>query len=237
MSPQSQKISAAPSAAVNGVNNAESSDAMHLIGDFQTIVKTFSSDDIYKKVARLVEEIPQLRSQVEDREKQLKRFEDQFETLKTTHKTAQQESLAVYSDARDELERQKAAVMDRVSSLETDVNQRGSTIADLDGKNNELQLQTRQLKETSDEQKATLKKAKKKVTDLQSEMKEKDDKIQSLNQVLKQEKDRVSQLRNETDQLKEDKASLTKKLETNDTRLREVEGFAEPLREEEIDVS
>lgn len=238
MSSQTQTFSEATSSTVNDVNGAESSnDTMHLIENFFKIVNAFSSDNIYKNVVRLMEEIPHLRSQVADREKKSKQLEDEIENLKSKHKTVQQESLAVYNDARDTLERELTAERNKVSSLETDVNRRDSTIEDLNQKIDELKKQKQHLEETVDGYKATLKKAKKKVTDLQSEVKENEDKKQESERNLNQERDQVLQLKDEMSQLKEENIFLTQKLESKDTRLTELEGFAEPLREEDIDVS
>jgi chromosome segregation ATPase len=121
--------------------------------------------------------------------------------------------------------------------VETEAKERETFITQLQGERDSLQLQVRQLEESSSAQKEAITEAGKKVEELVKNLEDQNDRIQHLEKCLETESGEVERLKSEKESVQATNASLLQILEESNRQLGEFGKFTVPLVEEDIAVS
>ena len=106
-----------------------------------TNVRKLASDDSYKAIANILDEIPQLKTQIKFKDAELDHLKAETDSLKTTHANRVQENLEIYCTQRSKLEREKDQLLREISTLTVNIEQRDVAAAEHHRLQNELRGQ------------------------------------------------------------------------------------------------
>jgi chromosome segregation ATPase len=208
-----------------------SADPLQIVEALVTTVRNLTSDDNYKAVASVFDEIPLLKGQVKSKDTELDRLRREINDLKTAHGNRLGEELALYCTQRSKLEEEKTKLSGEISTLNRNIQQSDATIAELNRTQDGLRGQLGQVKKSLDKEKERVVTANTSITELQQGLKAKDTEIDELKESLRNEKAQVSKTESQLHDLQEENTSLRQDLLSRTTRLSEVEGFATKLDE------
>lgn len=86
-----------------------------------TNVRKLASDDSYKAIANILDEIPQLKTQIKSKDAALDHLKAEINSLKTTHANHVQKSLDTYCTHRGKLKGEKDQLSREISTLTANI--------------------------------------------------------------------------------------------------------------------
>jgi len=205
---------------------------LQIVEALVTAVRTLTSDENYKAVAGIYEEIPLLKGQIDSKDTELRRLRNEIDGLKSTHEARRREELELYRAQHNRLDEEKTKLSKDISILTTTIQERDNAIAGLDRKQKSLQGQLDLAKKLSHDEMKKVTAANTEITKLQQSLKVKDSDIDKLKEDLSSEKTQVSNTAKQLQALRKENTSLREDLR----RLSEIEGFAKELHEEDEDI-
>jgi chromosome segregation ATPase len=206
---------------------------MQVVEALVTNVRNLASDDGYKAIASVFDEIPPLKAQIKSKDAELDRLRVKITSLETTHENRVQENLEIYCTQRNKLEEEKAQFSREISTLTANVQQRDVAAKENHQTQDALRGQLDLARKSLDEEKKKVMAANAAITKLQEGLKGKDTGIDKLKEGLQNERAQVSKVKSQLQDLLREKTSLLQELQFCTTRLSEIEGFTTKLREED----
>lgn len=207
--------------------------SIQLLEALVTNVRNLASDDSYKEVANVLDEIPQLKTQIKSKDAELDHLRADVNSLKTTHANSIQENLDLYCTQRGKLKGRNDQLLGEISTLTATIKQRDAAAAEYHRTQDELQGELDLAKKSLDEERKKLVAANTEITKLQLDLKGKDTGIDKLKEGLHNEKAQASIVKSQLQNLLKEKTSLQQELQSTTIKLSEIEGFAAKLHEED----
>ena len=208
-------------------------DSMQILEALVTNVRHLASDDSYKTIANVFDEIPQLKTQIKSKDAELDHLTAEVKSLKTTYANRVQENLDIYCIQRGKLVGEKDQLSREISTLAASIKQRDVAAAEHHRMQDDLQGQLDLAKKSLDGEKRKLVAANIEITKLQQDVKGRDTGIDKLKEGLHNEKAQVSKVKSQLQNILKEKASLQQELQSSRAKLSEIEGFTTKLHEEE----
>jgi chromosome segregation ATPase len=208
-----------------------SADTLQVVEAFVTTVRNLTSDDNYKAIASVFDEVPLLKERNKSKDTELDRLREEIDGLKTMHENRRQEELELYRTQYNKLEKEKTKLSGEISTLTGTIQQKDDAVAELNRTHDRLRGQLDQVKKSLNDEQKKVTAANTEITELQQSLKVKDAEIDKLKESLRNEKTQVSNTETQLHVLQKENTSLQQNLQSRMTRLSEVEGFATKLRE------
>jgi chromosome segregation ATPase len=209
---------------------------MQAVEALVTNVRNLASNDGYKAIASVFDEIPQLNAQIESQDAELNRLRVNIKALETTHESRIQEDLEIYCKQRNKLEEEKGQLSKDISTLTTKVQQRDAAAIENQRIQDTLRGQLDLAKKSLDEEKKKVIAANAATTRLQESLRGKDTGIDKLKETLQNEKVQVAKVKSQLQDLLKEKSALQKECQSCMTKLSEIEQFTTKLHEEDEEV-
>ncbi len=206
---------------------------MQVVEALVTNVRNLASDDGYKAIASVFDEIPPLKAQIKSQDAEVDRLRVKIKSLETTHENRVQENLEIYCKQRSKLEDEKAQFSRDISTLTAKIQQRDVATIENNRSLDALRGQLDLAKKSLDEEKKKVVAANAATTKLEESLRGKDAEIDKLKEGLRNEKAQVSNVKSQFQDLLREKTSLQRELQSCTTRLSEIEGFITKLHEED----
>jgi chromosome segregation ATPase len=198
---------------------------------FVTAVRNLTSDDSYKAVEGVFEEIPRLKGQIESKDTELGHVRKEAGGIKTKYETRLQDELELYRTRHNKLEEEKDKLAANISTHTATIQQRDKTVAELNRVQDELKRQLGLLKKSLGEEAKKVTNANAEITELQQSLKAKDAEVDKLKDSLRNEKSKVSDTEHQLRDLGGKNIFLQQDLRAKTTKLKELEGFTTELHE------
>lgn len=196
-----------------------------------TNIRNLASDDSYKTIAGVFDEIPRLEGLVESKDIELGNLRNEITELKSRHEKRIQEDLELYRTQRNKLEEEKTTLTGTISTLEAIIQQKDAASAEHTRTQDALQKQLDQITALLGAEKDTVTAANEDITKLQQSIKEKDLGIDNLKDRLHNEETQNSEAKGMVQDLRDEIASLKGDLLSSTTRLNKIESFTTRLQE------
>ena len=97
---------------------------MQILEALVTNVRHLASDDSYKTIVNVFDEIPQLKIQIKSKDAEVDHLTTEVKSLKTTYANRIQENLDIYCIQRGKLEGEKDQLLGEISTLAASIKQR-----------------------------------------------------------------------------------------------------------------
>jgi chromosome segregation ATPase len=162
-----------------------------------TNVRSLASEDGYKAIAGVFDEIPKLNIQIKSQDAELDRLRVKIKSLETTHENRVQEDLEIYCTQRNKLEEEKAQLSRDISTLTTKIQERDVAAIENQRIQDALRGQLDLAKKSLDKEKKKVVAANAATTKLQESLKGKDTGIDKLKGSLHNEKVQVSKVKSQ----------------------------------------
>lgn len=195
-----------------------SADPFQIVAALVTAVQNLTSDDNYKKIAGIFDEIPLLKEQIASKDTELDSLRNDITR-----------NLEVYRTQYNKLEDDNIKLSEKISTLEAEIKEKTVTTAKHDEAQNELRRQLDEVKDLLAKEKENVTKANEEITNLQQNLKSKDTDMDGLKESLNDSKTQGSDSVGQLKQLQKEYSSVQKTLESKTTRLNEFEGFLKNL--------
>ena len=192
-----------------------------------------ASDDGYKAIASLFDEIPKLNAEIQSQKTELDHLTVKIKSLEATHKQSVQETLEIYCTQRNKLQEEKAQLSKDISTLTTKIQQRDVAATENQRIQDALRGRLDLAKKSLDEEKEKVVGANAAITKLQGSLKGKDLEIDNLKESLHIEKVQASQVKSQLQDRLTENTALKQQLHSRIARLNEIERFTMKLREED----
>lgn len=196
-------------------------------------VRKLASDDSYKAIANILDEIPQLKAQIQSKDAELDHLKAEINSLKTTHANRVQENLDIYCTQRGKLEGEKDHLSREISTLTANIEQRDVAAAEHHQLQKELRGQLDLANKSVKEEKKKLVAANADIKKLREDLKGKDTGIEKLKESLHNQMGQVTKVKSQLENLLKQKTSLQQELQLSTAKLSEIEGFTTNLHDEE----
>ena len=210
-----------------------SAESLQTLQGFITIVQNLASDKSYQTIANVVDEIPQLRAQIESKNLETEKLREEINSLKTLHANRIHENLDTYCTQRRKLEGDKEQLSKEISTLRSEIKQKDIAAAELrkseDNSNEQLDLANKLL----EKEKRNLENANSQTKKLRQDLKGKDKEIEELKECLRKEKAQMSEVKTQLQKLSKEKTSLQQDVQSSTASLSEINEFRTKLREED----
>jgi chromosome segregation ATPase len=203
---------------------------------FITALRSLASDDNYKAIASVFDEVPLLKGQVEYKNAELDTIGEEIARLKTRHKDRIQEDLELYRTQRNKLEEAKAKLERDVTAQKSVVKEGDNAIAKLNQRQKTMQGELDLAKKSIDEEKKKVENANTGIIELQQTLKSKNTEINKLKEELRKGGVKVSNVEDQLQAVQKENVSLKQTLQLNKARLQELEGFATKLHDEDDEI-
>jgi chromosome segregation ATPase len=197
-----------------------------------TAVRTLTSDNGYKAIVSLTEEIPPLKRQIESKTKEADGLRAEIVSLKARHQERLQEDLELYRAQHNKVEGENSELSGNISTLERTIREKDRAIAELSRTVKNLQSQLEQSRKSLDKEREKVTTANGEITKLQQGQKDKDIDIEKLKEALRKEQIKVSSAEGKSQDAQTETDSLRQKLKLTTARLSEIEGYTTELREQ-----
>ena len=198
-----------------------------------TTVRNLASDDSYKAIANMFDEIPRLRSQIESKSKEADAFEGEITRLKKRHESRLQEDVELYRTQQNKLEAEKTELSGKISTLTATIKQKDKAIVELKDAKNNVCGHLDQARKSLDEEMKKLTAVNTEITKLQQTLKVREVEIDKQKESLRDEKIQVSTVMRQLEDVQNANATLREELQWTTARLNEIEGFATNLHKED----
>ncbi|TVY36883.1 hypothetical protein LSUB1_G006895 [Lachnellula subtilissima] len=206
-----------------------STDPIQVIEALVTSVRTLASDESYKSLASVLDEVPKLKAQIISKDTELDRLRTNVATEKAAYESRTCENLETYCKQRDVSEKDKAQLDQKISILTADMKQRDVAIVEFRRTQDELQRQLDLAKKSLEDEKKKMVASNTAITKLQQSLKGKDTGIDKLKESLQNERSQVLKVKSQLQDLVKQKSSFQKELKSCTTRIGELEGFTVKL--------
>jgi chromosome segregation ATPase len=206
---------------------------MQAVEALVTNVRNLASNDGYKAIANVFNEIPQLNAQIKSQDAELNRLRVNIKRLETTHESRVQEDLEIYCKQRNKLEEEKAQFSKDISTLTAKVQQSDVAATENQRNQNTLRGQLDLAKKSLDEGKKKVVAANAAISKLQESLRGKDTGIGKLKESLHNEKVQVAKVKSQLEDHLREKSALQQDLQSCMTKLSEIERFTTKLHEED----
>jgi chromosome segregation ATPase len=201
-----------------------------------TNVRNLASNDGYKAIASVVNEIPQLNAQIKSKDTELNRLRGNIKSAETTYESRVQEHLEIYCKQRNKLQEEKAQSSKDILTLRAIVEQRDVAAIENQRIQDTLREQLDLAKKSLDEEKKKVVAANAAITKLQEILQEKDTGIDKLKETLHNEKVQVAQVKSQLQNHLREKSAVQQEWQSCMTKLGEIERFTTKLHEEDEQV-
>ena len=198
-----------------------------------TNVRDLASDDGFKAIACVFDEIPPLKAQIKSKDAELDCLRAKITILETAHKNRVQEDLEIYCTQRSKLKEEKIQFSKEISTLKADIQQRDIAATEDHRTQDTLREQLDLAKKALDEEKKKVETENAAIKKLCESLKGRDTEIDKLKESLNNEKAQVSKAKSQLQEIMKEKTSLQQELKSCSTRLSEIEGFTTKLHEED----
>ena len=111
---------------------------MQILKALVTNVRHLASDDSYKTITNVFDEIPQLKTQIKFKDAKLNHLRAEVNSLKTTYANCVQENLNIYCIQCGKLEGEKDQLLREISTLTASIKQRDIAAAQYHQMQNDL---------------------------------------------------------------------------------------------------
>ncbi|KAH9213907.1 hypothetical protein DL95DRAFT_409857 [Leptodontidium sp. 2 PMI_412] len=196
-----------------------------------TNIRSLASDDNYKAIAGVFDEIPRLQGRIQSKDIELGNLSNKITELKSRHKNRLQEDLELYRTQHNKLEGDKAKLTEKISTLEATIQERDAALAEHTRTKDALQGQLDQITALLGAEKDKVTAANEGITELQQSLKDRGLEIDNLKDSLHNEETQNSEAKGMVQALRDEIASLKGNLQSSTTRLDEMESFAPKLQE------
>lgn len=196
-----------------------------------TNIRNLASDDSYKAIAGVFDNVPRLEGLVESKDIELGNLRNEIIELKSRQEDRIQEDLERYRMQRNNLEEEKAALAGIISTLEATIKQKDVASTEHTRTQTALQGQLDEVTKFLGAEKDKVAATNKDITKLQQSMKGKDLKIYNLKNSLQNENAQNAKAKTIIQDLGEKIASLEGDLQSSTTKLDEIESFTTKLQE------
>lgn len=209
------------------------STAVQVVEALMTNIRTLASDDSYKSLASLFDEIPQLKAQLKSKDVEISNFKAQIQALNSTHEAHLRQDLATYFAERQAFEEQKTKLDNKISNFVEENKKRDANAAEhhltLEKLKEQLQLNKKKLQE----EEGKVKVANAEITKLNQSIKSRDNGLDKMKESLRTERSQAAEAKTHLRNLSDAKASLEKECRSNNERLGEVDRFTVKLIDED----
>lgn len=196
-----------------------------------TNIRSLASDDNYKAIADVFDEIPRLQGRIQSKDIELGNLSNKITELKSRHKNRLQEDLELYRTQHNKLEGDKAKLTEKISTLEATIQERDAALAEHTRTQDALQGQLDRITALLGAEKDKVTAANEGITELQQSLKDRGLEIDNLKDSLHKEETQNSEAKSMVQALRDEIASLKGNLQSSTTRLNEIESFAPTLQE------
>ena len=210
-----------------------SAGSTQILQGFVTNVRKLASDDSYKAIADIVDEIPQLKTHIKSKDSELDNLKAEINSLKATHANRIQENLDTYCTQHRKLEGEKDQLSREISTLTANLKQRDIAAAERRQVQDDLKGQLDLANKSLEKEKRNSVAASTETTKLRQDLKGKDIEIEKLKERLRNERAQVSKVMSQLQNLSDEKTSLQQELQSSMVSLSEIDGFRTKLHEEE----
>jgi chromosome segregation ATPase len=202
---------------------------------FITSVRAIASEDNYKDITTIFNEIPTLKEQIATTETQLEDLQTEITKLKTTHEDTLESNLELYRTTHNKLIDEKTALSQTAAALEAIIESKDATLAQLNSTKEELQAQLEQAKSSLNDEQQKVIAADSEIVALQQSLDAKNTEIHELKEKLSKQEDHVARTECILEGIQKDNASLEQKFRTSVARVAELEGFSVELNDDDED--
>ena len=196
-----------------------------------TSIRNLSSDDNYKIVACVFDELPILKEEVKLKDQKVAKLSNEITGLRNQHENRLQENLELYRRQYNELEKANATLIGRITSLEGTVKERDVASGEHTRTQNALQAKLEQISKQLNAEKEKVVVANAEISKLQATIRGKDVGLENLKDSVRSEKNRNATTNAQVQGLKDQIKSLEGTLHSSATRLKEIEGFTTKLQD------
>lgn len=212
---------------IDGIISPE--DTTKIARNFVKASKAFSSDQGFRDVAELIDRIPKLEKDIQEKEKKLKRVSDDLENEKTTHVAELKRSLRLYGEESHRFENDRIAFKQRIKDLQEELVKKETSISEHEKMKEELKSAGRKLEEAYKIKSTKLKEKESEIVKINKQMEVNQDEIEKLSAELKEMRRQVSIQEQSLEQAKERNARLDGELDATRGALQNLQKYSKPL--------
>ena len=206
-------------------------DLTQAVGTLLTNIRNLASDDSYKIITGVFNDIPKLKGLIESKDTELGNLKTEITELESRYESRLQENLELYRTQQNKLEEEKVKFAGTISALETTIQQKDAALSEHARTRNVLRGQLDQVTKLLGAEKDKVAAVNADITKLEQSIKGKDAGIDNLKDSLRNEKAQNSKAKSMIQDLRKEMASLKGDLQLSTTRLDEIEGFTTKLQE------
>ncbi|KAF2195054.1 hypothetical protein K469DRAFT_2802 [Zopfia rhizophila CBS 207.26] len=218
---------------IDGISSL--SDSLSLSQNFMTALKSFTSDTRVQAVSQAIDRIPELEKNIQEREKRVKQLNAELDNKNRNHSIELQNSLKVYRVAYDEFKEETRTLQRKIDEMQEVLRKRERTISELKSKEEELKSNGRKVEDMYKTKVAKLKEKEQELKGTKERAEKGEKKADDLSIKWTESRNRVVVLEQSLEASRNQNATLTETLNSTTGRLNQLESFAVPLYDVDLE--
>jgi chromosome segregation ATPase len=213
--------------AINGINSLE--DMARMTRDFVEAVEVFRSTNGYQSLVELIDRIPKMEADIQQKENALRKADEDLEKEKRAHAAERERSLQSYADESERFRKEKVGMEQRLTGLQKTSSEKDENIIVLKRREEELKAAGKKVEESCRVKINLLKEKETGLLKISKQLEESQIQVTSLLATLKARKNEVSALKRSLEEAQQSNVHLEKDLVTLRARNEELENFSVQL--------
>lgn len=214
---------------VSSINSPD--EAAEVVRGFRNALKAFSSEHGFQSLAELVDRVPKLEADVQEKEKALKSAYETSEREKAAQKDQLRSNLQMYNEQYGRLKEERTDIEQQTAALQTNMALKDKAIAEQKGKEAGLKEAVRRIEVTCKDLEAKLEKRDGEITQLMQRNQSNCNKAKDLAAQLKTSRGETASLKGTLHETQQHNAQLEKSLRVVQNQQEQMASYSARLQD------